>query len=147
MNKSVHLRPMELLLQSVEAIGSEKTCEVLQKGINSNQSDKKRIFERIISIVAREFSLKKEDILHRSGNATDSLTIAVQIVCYMGRIHFTYSQSQMGRWLDYHVSSVNKNITRISKLDALHPEDKKIIDCIARIEPKITELKKEVSNG
>lgn len=138
---------MELLLQSVEAIGSEKTCEVLQRGINSSKSDKVRIFERLISIVAREFSMKKEDIVQRSGNAKDSLTIAIQIVCYMGRIHFGYSQPKMASMLNYHVSNVNKNIIRISKLDATHPEDKKILDYMNRIEPKIIELKNEITNG
>lgn len=136
--KSTHsVELINLLMQSVNEKGVEKTKKILQKGIEEGNENGDRIMSFIIQLICKSFNISESELFLGRSRKYGNRTKARAMLIYMFYTHLTISQSKISKIFNLNKATTSRDIKYMQGLNVKFPEEKKQLDLKDKINKEI----------
>ena len=128
---------INLLMQSVNEKGVEKTKKILLKGIEEGNENGDRIMSFIIQLICKTFHLSESELFLGRSRKGGTRTKARAMLIYMFHIQLDLSQSKISKIFHINKATTSRDIKYMEALNVKFPEEKKQLDLKDKINKEI----------
>lgn len=128
---------INLLMQSVNEKGVEKTKKILKQGIENGYETTDRIMSYTIQLVCKNFQISESELFLGRSRKNGTRTQARAMLIYMVYNKLDLSQSKISKIFNINKATTSRDIRFMESLNPKFPEEKKQIDKKDKINAEI----------
>ena len=128
---------INLLMQSVNEKGVEKTKKILKQGIENGYETTDRIMSYTIQLVCKNFQISESELFLGRSRKNGTRTQARAMLIYMVYKKLDLSQSKISKIFNINKATTSRDIRFMESLNPKFPEEKKQIDKKDKINEEI----------
>jgi len=126
-NKTNSVELINLLMQTINEKGVEKTKNILRKGLEDGLENHDIVLGFIIKCICKNYDLSESELFLGRSRKNGVRTNARSMLVYMIKYHLSYSQSQISKMLNLNKALTSRGIKYIGELSENIPHEKKQI--------------------
>ena len=128
---------INLLMQSVNEKGVEKTKKILKQGIEKGYETTDRIMSYTIQLVCKNFQISESELFLGRSRKNGTRTQARAMLIYMVYKKLDLSQSKISKIFNINKATTSRDIRFMETLNPKFPEEKKQLDKKNKINTEI----------
>ena len=128
---------INLLMQSVNEKGVEKTKKILLKGIEEGNENGDRVMSFIIQLICKNFQLSESELFLGRSRKAGTRTKARAMLIYMFYAQLDLSQSKISQIFNVNKATTSRDVKYMQSLNIKFPEEKKQLDIKDKINKEI----------
>lgn len=128
---------INLLMQSVNEKGVEKTKNILKQGIENGYETGDRLMSFTIQVICRNFQISESELFLGRSRKNGTRTKARAMLIFMFYTKLDLSQSKISKIFNINKASTSRDVKYMNSLSYKFPEEKKQLDLKHKINKEI----------